>query len=371
MALETQIAERHWPIADRRDRDRTYNLKTRAEIRALAPRFPWDAVRRRRPRRRAGSRRRRTSRDGPAGASCSWRRRLSTWKDYLTYHLLRNNAAVLPQRDRRREFRFLRHDAERPAAAARTLEARGASASTARSAKRSARSTCSATSRRKPRRRCCELVENLRRAYGERIDRLTWMSAETKVAAREKLATFRPKIGYPDRWRDYSALEVRAGDALRQRQAPADLRLELRSRASAAPDRQGRVVHDAANGERLLQPGVQRDRVPGRDPAAAVLRSERRPGRELRRHRRRHRPRNGPRLRRPGREVRRARRAARLVERQRTSPRSRKLSDTPRGAIRRVRAAARHQRQRPPDARRKHRRQWRPASVACTPTASR
>jgi putative endopeptidase len=58
-----------------------------------------------------------------------------------------------------------------------------------------------------------DLVENLRTAYGQRIDQLRWMSAETKVAAREKLATFRPKIGYPDRWRDYSGLEVRAGDA--------------------------------------------------------------------------------------------------------------------------------------------------------------
>jgi putative endopeptidase len=53
----------------------------------------------------------------------------------------------------------------------------------------------------------------MRRAYGERINQLTWMSPETKVAAREKLATFLPKIGYPDNWRDYSALEVRAGDA--------------------------------------------------------------------------------------------------------------------------------------------------------------
>jgi putative endopeptidase len=58
-----------------------------------------------------------------------------------------------------------------------------------------------------------DLVENLRTAYGQRIDQLSWMSAETKVAAREKLATFRPKIGYPDRWRDYSALEVHSGDA--------------------------------------------------------------------------------------------------------------------------------------------------------------
>src|SRR5262249_40225339 len=50
-------------------------------------------------------------------------------------------------------------------------------------------------------------------AYGQRIDGLSWMSAETKVAAREKLALFRPKIGYPDRWKDYSALDVHAGDA--------------------------------------------------------------------------------------------------------------------------------------------------------------
>jgi putative endopeptidase len=58
-----------------------------------------------------------------------------------------------------------------------------------------------------------DLVENLRTAYGERIDQLTWMTPETKVKAREKLATFRPKIGYPDRWRDYSDLEVHSGDA--------------------------------------------------------------------------------------------------------------------------------------------------------------
>jgi putative endopeptidase len=58
-----------------------------------------------------------------------------------------------------------------------------------------------------------DLVENLRRAYAERIDALSWMSAETKVVAREKLAAFLPRIGYPDRWRDYSELDVRAGDA--------------------------------------------------------------------------------------------------------------------------------------------------------------
>ncbi len=58
------------------------------------------------------------------------------------------------------------------------------------------------------------LVENLRKAYGESIDELEWMSAETKEKAKAKLAAFTPKIGYPDRWKDYSALEIRADDLI-------------------------------------------------------------------------------------------------------------------------------------------------------------
>lgn len=52
------------------------------------------------------------------------------------------------------------------------------------------------------------LVENLRTALGQHIDSLTWMSDTTKAKAHEKLDAFTVKIGYPDTWRDYSALEV-------------------------------------------------------------------------------------------------------------------------------------------------------------------
>ena len=52
------------------------------------------------------------------------------------------------------------------------------------------------------------LVENLRTALGEHIDQLEWMSAETKAKAREKLAAFTVKIGYPDTWKDYSTLDI-------------------------------------------------------------------------------------------------------------------------------------------------------------------
>ena len=52
------------------------------------------------------------------------------------------------------------------------------------------------------------LVEAIRTAYGERIDRLDWMSAATKAKAHEKLAGVTKKVGYPDKWKDYSALVV-------------------------------------------------------------------------------------------------------------------------------------------------------------------
>ena len=56
--------------------------------------------------------------------------------------------------------------------------------------------------------RMVNLVKNLQASLGERIDNLEWMSDETKAKAREKLATFYVKVGYPDKWRDYSGLTI-------------------------------------------------------------------------------------------------------------------------------------------------------------------
>jgi putative endopeptidase len=53
--------------------------------------------------------------------------------------------------------------------------------------------------------RMLELVGNLIRAYEKSINELDWMSDETRAQALDKLSKFRPKIGYPDVWRDYSA----------------------------------------------------------------------------------------------------------------------------------------------------------------------
>lgn len=56
--------------------------------------------------------------------------------------------------------------------------------------------------------RMLELVHNLQEALGQRIDEATWMGAETKAQAKDKLANFIIKIGYPDKWKDYSGLQV-------------------------------------------------------------------------------------------------------------------------------------------------------------------
>jgi putative endopeptidase len=58
-----------------------------------------------------------------------------------------------------------------------------------------------------------EMADNLLRAFAARLDRLNWMGRETKAHAKKKLANFRVMVGYPDKWRDYSDLQIVRGDA--------------------------------------------------------------------------------------------------------------------------------------------------------------
>ena len=71
-----------------------------------------------------------------------------------------------------------------------------------------------------------ELVANLLEAYRQSISALTWMSEETKERALEKLDKFTPKIGYPDKWRDYSLLEVSSDDLVANVEASARFELQ-------------------------------------------------------------------------------------------------------------------------------------------------
>ena len=212
LALETQIAERHWPIAKRRERELTYNPKTRAELMELLRGFPaaaaLDAA-------GLGAAQDFVVREAdamPQLAALFAKTPVAVWREYLSYHYLRNTAAVLPTALDKEVFDFF----------GRTLNGqpeqrprwkRGVDA--VNGALGEAVGQVYVERRFSPRSKqlMAELVANLRRAYGERIRALPWMTAETKAVALEKLAAFRPKIGYPDKWRDYSGLEVVAGDA--------------------------------------------------------------------------------------------------------------------------------------------------------------
>ena len=210
--LETQIAKLHWPIAKRRQRDLTYNLRTRAELTKLAPDFPWQAQLA-----AAGIADQKEfvvrELDAVQGLGTLFRQiPVARWKSYMTYHLLEGSANVLPKAfdDERFDFygRTLNGQPEQRERWKRALDALDNALGEATGEMYVARYFPPESKAKMQ-----ALVENLRSAYAERVKHLTWMSEDTKKVALEKLATFRPKIGYPDKWRDYSALEIHAGDA--------------------------------------------------------------------------------------------------------------------------------------------------------------
>jgi putative endopeptidase len=213
LALETEIAKLHWPAAKRRERDLTYNFHTRADLEKLAPSFPWAAALESMGLEKQDAFVVRELDAIPPLATLFRNTPVATWRTYMTYHWLRSRSSLLPKAydDEYFEFygRTLNGQPEQRARWKRGVGAANASVGMAVGEAYVAQHF-PAESKAK----MLSLVENVRRAYAERIDQLPWMSPATKVVAKEKLATFRTKIGYPDRWRDYSALTVKRDDPM-------------------------------------------------------------------------------------------------------------------------------------------------------------
>jgi putative endopeptidase len=213
MALETRIARIQWTSEANRDPVKTYNPMTIAQIRAKAPDIDWPAY--------FGAAQ---VADAPfvsiAQPSYFWAldklvksEPLDVWKTYLRVHLMDAVAQELPADVRGASFQF--HgvainglQAERP----RWERAVGA----LNDSMGEAIGQVYVSEYFPPayKARMVELVDNLMKAYAQSIDGLTWMSPATKVEAHTKLSKYGIKIGYPDHWRDYTALDVKAGDAL-------------------------------------------------------------------------------------------------------------------------------------------------------------
>ena len=160
-----------------------------------------------------------------------------------------------------------------------------------------------------------EMVKNILLAMDDTIRGLDWMDADDQEeGAGEARDLLSPRSAIRTSGRTTRACVVTRDSywdnvVAASRWNVADNRTPGRQAGRSQP-----LGHDAADVERVLQPAAERDRVPGRHPAAARVRRERHRRRQLRRDRRRHRPRDQPRLRRPGRAVRRAGPPGQLVD---------------------------------------------------------
>ncbi len=215
LEIDTKIAAGHWERAETRDVQKTYNLMTRDELVELCPNFDWDAY----VTNLGGNRE-------TIAEVCvrqpSFFAHLSTvlaevpladWKAWLFSHVLRSSAAYLTDDFVETNFDFYGRTLNgTPELRARWK--RGVSFVEGAIGEAVGKEYVARHFPPTSKALMDELVDDLLEAYRGSIAQLDWMTDATKERAYEKLATFRPKIGYPDRFRDYSALPVSRDDLL-------------------------------------------------------------------------------------------------------------------------------------------------------------
>ena len=138
---------------------------------------------------------------------------LNTWKDFLTFHAIEHAAPYLPTGFVDENFAF-HGKALAGTPVLRERWKRGVDATNAALGDVVGKLYVERYFPASEKARAQAMVKNLVTIFGQRIDQLDWMSATTKVKAKEKLATLIVGVGYPDKWRDYSGLKVVRGDAL-------------------------------------------------------------------------------------------------------------------------------------------------------------
>jgi predicted metalloendopeptidase len=213
VALETKLAAAHWDVVTRRDAELTYNLRTFASLPVDAPGFDWpgwasavsiptDAVAElvvRQP-------------DYLTSFAALWSSEgLSDWKSWARWRLVHARAGILTDAVVAENFEFygrrlsgteqIRDRWKRGVALVESLM--GDAVGKLYVAKHFPPNAKS---------RIDVLVDNLREAYRVSIGELDWMTPQTRKRALTKLDMFTAKVGYPARWRDYSALVIDRGD---------------------------------------------------------------------------------------------------------------------------------------------------------------
>jgi putative endopeptidase len=210
VALETKLAAAHWDVVKRRDADLTYNLRTFAELPGEAPGFDWAGwvgalgadpaqVVVRQP-------------DFLTAFAALWSSEpLADWKAWLSWRLISSRASLLPDALVEENFDFYGRTLS-GTQAIRDRWKRGVALVENLMGDAVGKLYVERHFPPAAKARMDELVANLREAYRVSITNLDWMTPETRERALAKLDKFTPKIGYPARWRDYSALVIDRGD---------------------------------------------------------------------------------------------------------------------------------------------------------------
>jgi predicted metalloendopeptidase len=217
-ALETDMARAHWPAADRRDADKTYNAMTISQLEKFAAEFPWRAALEKAGVPIAGPKGERslivTEKSAfPNLAKIFAKTPISVWRDYLTQRYMRAFAAELPKSVDEVNFAFYGTALNgNPKQLDRVT--RGVHVLDNNLGEALGKLYVAKYFPPDAKAKADVLVQNLIKAYEADIKTLPWMGEATRAKALEKLHAITLKIGYPDVWRDFSALTVSASDPI-------------------------------------------------------------------------------------------------------------------------------------------------------------
>lgn len=220
MRMETALAKGALDRVTRRNPAKIYHKMQTAELRKLAPDFDWSGY-------FAGTR-------APVIQSLNVSEpefvramnslldasSLDDWKTYLRWHLLRSSSSMLPEAFVNEDFAFfsrtLRGVKQLPPRWKRCVASTNSALGEALGKKYVER-----TFGTEGKRRTLDMVQHLEAAMAEDLKSLPWMTPKTKEQALDKLKSITNKIGYPDKWRDYSKLPIVRGEALENMQQAA------------------------------------------------------------------------------------------------------------------------------------------------------
>ena len=227
VAMETRIAQAHWTRAESRNRDKTYNPTTLAEMDAKAPGFPWATFFKAAGVDSANRAVLRQDTAFPKIAQVFAETDLDTLKAWQAFRTTDEAAPLLSKAfvDAEFEFRskFLSGQPEQ-----RPRWKRGVAFAEAAMGEAIGRDYVQLYFPAESKAKMDELVTNVKAAMRARLDKLEWMGPATRAEALAKLENFGLKIGHPEKWRDYASLAIVNGDvfgnAQRSRQFEWDYR---------------------------------------------------------------------------------------------------------------------------------------------------